>query len=211
MPTRFHLAIRLLHWAMAVLIIAMLFIGVGMVSTAGPAYPQLLALHRPIGIAILLLASARLMIRFATRIPPLPRDLPRLQALMAKASHLLLYAAMLGMPLIGWAMLSAGGYPAMVGGGISLPPIMPQNGRLFGLLRETHRVVALAFFLLVLGHLTIALVHGFIRRDGVLSSMGFGERRVPPDIGSPRERPKEQEAAAPTGSGAEPGLAADEA
>src|SRR3546814_14295542 len=57
MPHRFPLALRLLHWTMALLIIAMLFIGAGMVSTAGPAYASLIALHRPLGIAILLLAA----------------------------------------------------------------------------------------------------------------------------------------------------------
>src|SRR3546814_13219150 len=61
---RFPLAIRLLHWTMALLIIAMLFIGAGMVSTAGPAYASLIALHRPLGIAILLLAALRLVLRF---------------------------------------------------------------------------------------------------------------------------------------------------
>src|SRR3546814_8501004 len=42
MPHRFPLAIRLLHWTMALLIIAMLFIGAGMVSTADPAYASLI-------------------------------------------------------------------------------------------------------------------------------------------------------------------------
>ena len=37
MPHRFPLAIRLLHWTMALLIIAMLFIGAAMDSTASPA------------------------------------------------------------------------------------------------------------------------------------------------------------------------------
>src|SRR5690606_26820200 len=72
LPDRFALAIRLLHWTMAALIIAMLFIGIAMVSTAGPAYSALLALHRPLGIAILLLACIRLAIRIGTRAPPLP-------------------------------------------------------------------------------------------------------------------------------------------
>src|SRR3546814_14810850 len=76
MPHRFSLAIRLLHWTMALLIIAMLFIGAGMVSTAGPAYASLIALHRPLGIAILLLAALRLVLRVATGAPPLPADLP---------------------------------------------------------------------------------------------------------------------------------------
>jgi len=173
MPDRFHLALRVLHWTMALLILAMLFIGVGMVSSAGPRYSTLLALHRPIGIAILLLAVIRIVVRRRTAVPPLPGALPPAQAKAARASHWLLYGGMLVVPLIGWAMLSAGGYPIALMPDLSLPPILPQNGKAFGLLRDAHGIAAMLFFALILGHLTMALIHGFIRRDEVLQSMGF--------------------------------------
>ncbi|WP_374572042.1 cytochrome b [Phenylobacterium sp.] len=176
MPTRFPLALRLLHWAMAALVLAMLLIGVGMVSTAGPAYKTLLALHRPIGLALLVLVLLRLGLRLATHGPELPADLPAAVKFVAKASHWLLYAAMIAMPLIGWSMLSAGGYPVQIAPGVTLPAILPQNLGLFGLLRTAHTLIAFAFFALILGHLTAALVHGFVRRDGVLSAIGFAPR-----------------------------------
>lgn len=184
--THFALAIRILHWAMALVILAMLFIGIAMVSTAGPAYPALLALHRPLGILILVLAVLRLVIRLATGAPPLPADLPRAQKLAAKGSHVLLYAAMIGLPLIGWAMLSAGDYPVQLAGGIVLPPLLPQNGEAFGLLRLLHTVGALALFALILAHLGAALMHALIRRDGVFQAMTWGvaSRRVASDKGT---------------------------
>ena len=58
-PAHFNRTARSLHWLMAVLIIAMLFIGVGMVSSVSTR-PWLIDLHRPMGIAILLLAVLRL-------------------------------------------------------------------------------------------------------------------------------------------------------
>lgn len=174
MPDRFHLVLRLLHWTMALLILAMLFIGVGMVSSAGPLYSTLLALHRPIGIAILLLAVVRIAVRRRTAVPPLPDALPSAQAKAARASHWLLYGGMLGVPLIGWAMLSAGGYPVTLMPDLSLPPILPQSGKAFGLLRNAHGIAAILFFALILGHLTMALIHGVIRRDRVLATMSFG-------------------------------------
>lgn len=198
MPGRFPLAIRLLHWTMALLILAMLFIGAAMVSTAGPAYASLIALHRPLGIAILLLAALRLVIRLATGAPPLPADLPRVQQRAARGAHILLYLAMIGLPLIGWAMLSAGGYPVRLTAGLVLPPIVPQNALAFGLLRQAHGLIAFAFFALILGHLTIALIHGFVRRDGVLETMGFArapaldpELPEPEDAGEPDTDPAE--------------------
>ena len=188
MPGRFHLAIRLLHWTMALLILAMLFIGAAMVSTAGPAYAALIALHRPLGIAILLLAALRLAIRLATGAPPLPADLPRVQQRAARGAHILLYLAMIGLPLIGWAMLSAGGYPVRLTAGFVLPPIVPQNAPAYGLLRRAHGLIAFAFFALILGHLTIALIHGFVRRDGVLETMGFARApALAPELPEPEE------------------------
>jgi cytochrome b561 len=171
---RFAPIARVLHWTMAVLIIAMLFIGVGMVSTVSGRYPALLSWHRPIGIAILLLALVRLGVRFTHRVPRLPDDLPAVQVFAAKASHWLLYGAMIAMPLIGWAMQSAGGYPIVMVKGFVLPPILPHDIALYAILRLAHRVVSYAFFLLILGHLGAALVHGLIRRDGVFESMAGG-------------------------------------
>ena len=57
--TRFSAAQRLLHWLMAVGILAMLFIGVGMVSTIGQRYVALLVTHKTLGILILVLANLR--------------------------------------------------------------------------------------------------------------------------------------------------------
>jgi cytochrome b561 len=205
MPDRFPLAIRLLHWAMAALIAAMLFIGAAMVSTAGPAYSALLALHRPLGIAILLLACSRLAIRIGTRAPPLPDDLPRAQARAARASHILLYLAMIGLPLIGWAMLSAGSYPVRLGAGLVLPPILPPDALAFGRLRQLHALAAFAFFALILGHLTVALVHGFVRRDGVLATMGFARAAaLEPPTAEDSEGLGEDETEAPTGEAETP-------
>lgn len=169
--TRFTTLQRLLHWLMAIGILAMLFIGVGMVSTIGRQYVPLLLTHKTLGIAILVLALVRLAVRFISGAPRLPADLPEPMKLAAHLSHLTLYALMIGMPLIGWAMLSAAAYPIVLYGGIRLPPILPQSDTLHALLWSAHYYLAFAFFALVLMHLAAALFHGLIRRDGVLETM----------------------------------------
>lgn len=170
-PAIFALPARVLHWTMAVLILAMLFAGVGLVASVGERHQWLLALHKPLGIAILLLAIGRLAVRLRHPPPPLPDDLPRLQRAAALASHWLLYALMLAMPLIGWAMLSAGGYPVMLGSDLRLPAILPENAFVFAWLRAAHSVFAYLLFFTILAHLGAALYHGLIRRDGVLDAM----------------------------------------
>ncbi|MGC1304882.1 MAG: cytochrome b/b6 domain-containing protein [Caulobacteraceae bacterium] len=178
MNPRFALAARLIHWLMAAMILTMLFIGVGMVSTAGGLYARLVAIHRPLGVAILLFVILRLVVRFTNRPPPLPADLPLPQRLGAHGSHLALYGLMIAMPLAGWGMLSAGGFPIVMAGGLHLPPIAPHDLFLYGLLRRAHTWLALALFAVFLLHLAAALFHGLVREDGVLDSMaGFGRPR----------------------------------
>jgi cytochrome b561 len=178
MPARTHFSplARLLHWTMAPLIIAMLFIGVGMVATVSRAHNTLIAIHRPLGIALLLLVVLRASVRIKRGSPPLPDDMPAPQRVAAKASHLVLYLLMAVMPLIGWAMLSAAGYPVTLYGPWHLPPIAPHNTELFAALRALHTWLAFALFATVLLHLAAALFHGLIRRDGVFSSMARGDR-----------------------------------
>src|SRR5271170_1199260 len=162
---------RLLHWLMAVCILAMLFIGVGMVSTVMPRYLTLVAIHKSLGITILVLALIRLAVRLRDGAPPLPADLPEPMRLAAHLSHYALYALMIGMPLLGWAMLSAAAYPVVVYGGVYLPAILPQSDSLHTWLWDAHFYLAFAFFGLVLMHVAAALFHALLRRDGVFETM----------------------------------------
>jgi len=168
---RFPLLSRLLHWTMAVLVLAMLFIGIGMVSTISPRYHMLLDIHKSIGIVILVLVAIRLINRLINPPPPLPADLPGWQVVAAKASHWVLYLLMFALPIVGWAMLSAAGYPIVVFGCVHLPAILPHDVAVFAVLRTTHTVLALLLFATFLAHLGAALFHALIRRDEVLPSM----------------------------------------
>jgi cytochrome b561 len=152
---------RLLHWLMAFCILAMLFIGVGMVSTVAPKYLPLVSIHKSLGIAILGLALIRLAVRLRYGAP----------LLAAHLSHYALYILMIAMPLIGWAMLSAAAYPVVLYGGVRLPPILPQSDSLHTLLWNAHFYLAFLFFALILMHLAAALFHALVRRDGVFETM----------------------------------------
>jgi len=172
-PEAFHPLARLLHWLMAILILAMLFIGVSMVGDLSLRHPTLVELHKATGLALLVLVIVRIGLRLALPHPPLPRDLPAVQRIAAGASHLLLYGLMLAMPLLGWAMLSAGGYPRP----LQLPAIAPHDLQLYAILRQAHGWAGYLLFATVLVHLGAALMHALVRRDGVLRSMWPGPLR----------------------------------
>jgi cytochrome b561 len=162
---------RLLHWLMAICILTMLFVGVGMVSTIKPKYLTLVSIHKPLGIAILALALIRLAVRLRYGAPLLPADLPKPMKLAAYLSHYALYVLMIGMPLLGWGMLSAAAYPVVLIGGIHLPAILPQSDRLHTLLWDAHFYLAFLFFAVILLHVAAALFHALVRRDGVFDAM----------------------------------------
>jgi cytochrome b561 len=182
---RFSPLQRLLHWLMAICLIAMLFIGVGMVSTIAPGYLPLIALHKTLGIAILVLVLVRLALRLYLGAPALPADLPEPMKLAAHLSHYALYGLMIAMPLLGWAMLSAAEYPVVLYGKRFLPAILPQSDSLHTLLWGAHYYLAFAFFALVLLHVAAAMFHAFVRRDGVFQTIAplpLGNETAPPDL-----------------------------
>ncbi|QDW67559.1 cytochrome b [Luteimonas granuli] len=181
---RFDPLARALHWAMALMILAMLFVGAGMVASLS-GRPWLLDLHRPLGIAILVLALVRLAHRLRHRPPPLPASVPRWQQRAARASHWLLYGLMLAMPLLGWAMLSAAGDPVRMAGDWVLPPIAPRDTVLYAALRWAHGALGYLLFATVLLHLSAALRHAWVLRDGVFEAMAPVARAVRPGASAP--------------------------
>src|ERR1700722_10845317 len=177
---RFSPLSRWLHWLMAVMVLVMLFLGIGMAASVSERYRFLVAIHRPLGLAVLVLVAIRLINRLLNPPPPLPDSIPPLQRVAAKGSHVLLYALMFIMPLLGWGMLSAAPYPIVIYGSLRLPPILPENPILYSWLRELHGDFAYLLFAVFLVHLGAALMHGLIRRDGVLESMASWSRRGRP-------------------------------
>ena len=169
---QFALQSRILHWLMAVMLLTMLAIGVSMVASLGN-YHALVAIHRPLGIAILILAIIRLVNRFSTTLPPFPPTMSSRERWIASNSERLFYALMITLPLIGWGMLSAGHYPIVMFGSVHLPPILPANPTLFAILRKAHTILAYLLFLTFLAHVAAVLFHTLIIRDRLLDRMAL--------------------------------------
>jgi cytochrome b561 len=170
MTQHFTIFSRVLHWLMAVLLLAMLFIGVSMVTSLAD-YQRLVSIHKPLGALLLVLVTIRLINRLLNPAPPLPAGMPPLLKFVAHASHWLLYGLMFTLPLVGWAMLSAGGYPISLVGSFHLPAILPHASSLYAILRPAHTVLAYLLFATFLAHMAAALAHAFLFKDGVFESM----------------------------------------
>ena len=171
-PAQFAVQSRILHWLMAVMLIAMLFIGATMVASLGN-YRRLVAIHRPLGIAILILAIVRLINRRVTTLPPFLSTMSPRGHRFASISERLLYTLMISLPLVGWGMLSAGHYPIVMFGPLHLPPILPVNPLLYAILRITHSVLAYLLFATFLAHLGYMLFHTLVTRDRIIDRMAL--------------------------------------
>jgi cytochrome b561 len=194
MPTQrrqFTALMRILHWTMAAMVLTMLGVGVTMVASLAD-YHVLVSIHRPLGVAILILVVVRFVVRRLSRLPPFPPGMSRLERRAAAASEYTMYGLMFALPLVGWSMLSAARYPVVLYGPLHLPFILPHDATLYAVLRKTHTVLAYLFFLTILAHFGAILFHTLITRDGIWKRMAPWNTEPPaesvgvsPPAGSP--------------------------
>jgi cytochrome b561 len=172
---RFALPSRILHWLMAPMVIAQLLIGVTMIASMS-YYPLLLAIHRPLGVLILIFAVIRLVNRLTHKLPPFLATMSPAERRIASWSEYLLYALLLVQPMIGWAMLSAARLPIVSLGPFQLPGIAPHNIDVYAVLRECHGVFAFLLFATFTAHVCAVLFHTLVLRDRLIDRMTVWRR-----------------------------------
>ena len=175
---RFPLSMQILHWLMVAMVLSMLAIGFTMVVSLA-YYHRLLAIHRPLGIAVLAVVVIRFINRHFSTLPPFPETMSARERTAASTSERVFYALMFLLPLVGWGMLSAAGYPIVLYGSLHLPPILPHSALLYAMLRKTHTILAYLLLFTFFGHFSAILFHTLVIRDGMLGRMlpwKFGSR-----------------------------------
>jgi cytochrome b561 len=130
-----------------------------------------LARHKSVGITILVLAMLRLAWRWSNPVPELPSTLKPYERRLANFTHGALYVLLFAMPISGWAMSSARGFPVSWWGVLQLPDFVSKSRPLYDLLHGTHKTLAYALGAVVLLHAAAALKHHFVLRDDVLRRM----------------------------------------
>lgn len=167
---RYNAGARALHWAIAVLILVN--IALGLLHEPLDGVVSLMPVHKAIGMSVLALSVLRLVWRMTWTAPPYPETMSGLEVLMAKLVHVALYLFMLAMPLTGWIMTSSGKYPLTWFGLFSLPKLPVTKGSaLVELSDGFHSIGGWLLLALALGHAAAALRHHFVLRDGVLRRM----------------------------------------
>jgi cytochrome b561 len=97
-----------LHWIIAALIVANLFLGFFHEEFAKPTRSVMMTSHKSIGFTVLALTLARLAWRFRHRPPPADAALKPWEVGLARLVHTLFYVLLLVIPLSGWLLTSTG-------------------------------------------------------------------------------------------------------
>ena len=172
-PRTYTATAKFLHWLIAAFVFAQISLGLWMIGI--PKAPPGIRVywfnvHKSIGITLGLLVLVRLLWRLTHRAPPLPATVPAWQRVAAKTSHVLLYVCMIVMPLSGYLGSSFTKYP-IVYFGMRLPHWGWEAPALKELCSQVHLVTVTVFVTLIAVHITAALKHLLVNRDGVFQRM----------------------------------------
>lgn len=163
---------KLLHWVMAALIFTQFALGWLAVGwRLSPTKLDLFVWHKSIGLTILVLVTLRLGWRVLDRGPPWPATMPPWERMAAGASHALLYAFMIALPLTGWIINSAARIPLRAFWLVPISYIVPADKATEEFTKQVHFVLFLGLAIVLTVHIAAALRHHFVRRDNVLRQM----------------------------------------
>jgi cytochrome b561 len=168
--------IVVLHW-LTVLCVCM---AAGLIlirdEVAGRAVRQwLLEGHRHFGLFVLTLFLIRVVVRIRAGQLASERGTHILLRAAAALTHIALYAVLLALPLLGWALSNAQDKPVHFFG-LTLPALVSADEDLADSLQSWHVDAAWLLLALVVLHVSAALWHHFVLRDGVLRRMLPGRR-----------------------------------
>ena len=167
-----------LHWLMLLVIVAVYACIElrGLFPKGSDPREAMKMWHFMLGLLVLILASLRLIVRImagpAPQIVPTPKSW---QQILAGAMHFALYALMLGMPLVGWLILSASGKPVPFFG-LELPPLAGESKALAEQVKEIHEVVGTVGYFLIGLHAAAALFHHYFVGDNTILRMLPGRK-----------------------------------
>jgi len=164
----------LLHWLIAGLIIATFIWGLVVSDMPlSPAKFKYIAWHKWAGISVLALVAVRLLVRLFKRPPALPAHMNSMERLLAHGGHLALYLLMFAVPLTGWLMSSAYGFPVVLFKLVPLPDLVAQDEQLAATLKTVHETLNWLMAACVVGHVLASVKHHVVDKDGMLYRMSL--------------------------------------
>lgn len=169
---RYRAGAKWLHWLIALAVIGLIIVGLIMTSMKmSPKTLQLYMNHKSMGLTVLVLMIVRLVYRWRHPPPPLPETMPRWQRLSAHYTHIALYVLLFAMPISGWLMNGASGFPMKYFHLFQVPDLIGKSSVALNWFKGMHQWMAYTLMVLIGVHVLAALKHALVDRDGVLQRM----------------------------------------
>ena len=165
------------HWLIAIAVIVNWRLAEAAEHAEMPAKAEIFANHKALGITILALTIGRLAWRWTHPVPPLPSDLAKWEALLARSVHIVFYVLLIGLPLGGWLANSFGGRDIDFFCLLTIPPLpIGENDGLARAIYGVHTLGGSIFIYLIGLHILGALKHTFFDRNGgIFRMLPFGK------------------------------------
>lgn len=177
MNTSYTLTAKILHWLMAAIFILVWFVGFYsdhfIVSNTDPLRPTLMGLHKNFATTLIFLFIIRIFWRYTHPAPNLPDSMSPLMKKLAHIMHIILYLALILMPVTGCLLSWSAGRTAPVLYLFELPNLIQTNPELKAIVKPMHIYLSWIVGIMVVGHIASALKHHLIDKDNVLKSMMF--------------------------------------
>jgi cytochrome b561 len=168
----------LAHWATALVLVGVFALVLSRELIEEKALRTLLLQgHRALGITVWVFAISRLLLRSVLPMATKTPALPWWQKRISQSSHVLMYAVLLAMPVLGWLLTNARGQVIDLPLLNALPALLDRDLDLADELESWHALLAWALVSLVCAHGAAAAWHHWVMRDGVLTAMWPGLRR----------------------------------
>ncbi len=168
---------KFFHWLCATMVIILLVVGFFMHDFSdifrGTAYN----LHKSSGILLMVIMLLRAIWMLTNPKPTMPSNTPAWEVFFAYLVHYAFYVLLIIMPLSGWLMSCAYGYPPNFFGLFMIPfPGITKNVAFAEIMHSVHLIVAWCLVCLVSIHVLAALKHHFINKDNLLLRMLPGQK-----------------------------------
>jgi cytochrome b561 len=164
---------RGLHWLNAILALVTVLLACCLLDAPrhGEARGWLLTMHGSCGIVVLALMLFWAGWRARHGSPPLRPVLRWIETALARTTQAAIFLLFVAMPLSGYLSLAAAGKAMSFFGIVAIPPLVPLSGQVSQIAIALHLLGEFVIYALVALHIGAALMHGFVRRDGILERM----------------------------------------
>ena len=161
-PLRYSRTAMALHWTIAALILANLFLGFFHEDFSKPVRSSMMWWHKAFGLSILALTIVRIGWRLGHRPPPFDPVLRPWEVRLARATHWLFYTLLIVIPISGWLLVSTSDRATSFFGLFELPPLpISREKDVHEAFEKVHELFGYAMLVLLALHVAGALKHHF--------------------------------------------------